>query len=47
MKIIITIGDFKVEVSDNTDSAIKYNFVEIRQTITSVVADYIKLNKQD
>jgi hypothetical protein len=47
MKIVITIGDFKVEISDNTDSAIKYNFVEIRQTITSVVSDYNSLNKQD
>jgi len=46
MKIVITIGDFKVELSDNTDSAIKYIFVEIRQTITSVVTDYKSLNKQ-
>jgi hypothetical protein len=42
MKIVITIGDFKVEVSDTTDNAIKYNFTDIKELITSAVNDYNK-----
>lgn len=42
MKIIITIGDFKVELSDNTDNAIKFELDNIKKLITSVVEDYNK-----
>jgi hypothetical protein len=42
MKIVITIGNFKVELSDTTDNAIKYNFTDIKELITSTVNDYNK-----
>lgn len=42
MKIIITIGEFKVELSDTTDNAIKFQFEDIKKLITSVVEDYNK-----
>jgi hypothetical protein len=43
MKIIITIGNIKVELTDTTDNAIKYQFDDIKKLITSVVEDYKKL----
>jgi hypothetical protein len=42
MKIIITIGDFKVELSDDSVNGIKYEFENIKKLITSVVEDYNK-----
>jgi cellobiose-specific phosphotransferase system component IIA len=44
MKIIITIGNIKVELTDTTDNAIKYQFDDIKKLITSVVEDYKKLD---
>ena len=47
MKIVITIGDFKVEISDNSHTKIYSMPTNIQQIITSVVKDYNSLNKQD
>ena len=47
MKIVITIGEFKVELSDTTDSALKYHFTEIKELITSSVKDYNTISKRD
>lgn len=43
MKIVITINDFKVEITDTSDNAIKYSFEEIKNLITAITADYKKL----
>lgn len=44
MKIIITIGILKLEMTDTTNSAIKYHFDDIKKLITSMVEDYKKLD---
>lgn len=47
MKIVITIGEFKVEISDNTDTKIYSMPTNIQQIITSVVKDYNTITKVD
>lgn len=47
MNIVITIGEFKVELSDNSDYAIHDMPTSIKQIITSVVNDYNSINKVD
>jgi hypothetical protein len=47
MKIKITIGEFILELSDATDSALKYNFTDIKELITNVVKDYNSIPKTD
>jgi hypothetical protein len=46
MKIVITIGEFKVELSDTTDSALKYNFIDIKELVTSLVKDYNSIKEE-
>jgi hypothetical protein len=48
MKIIITIGEFKVEISDTSNDYAIYNMTtDIKQIIKSVVQDYISIPKID
>lgn len=47
MKIKITIGEFILELSDTTDSALRYDFKEIEELISSVVKDYNSIPKVD
>lgn len=47
MNIVITIGDFKVEISDTSDRQIYHMTAYIKQIITSVVQDYNSIPKQD
>ena len=47
MKIIITIGDFKVELSDTSDHEIYHMTTDIKQIISSVVQDYNSIPKTD
>jgi hypothetical protein len=43
MKIIITINDFKIELSDTTDNALKYSFTDIKEVINTAVKEYNNL----
>ena len=47
MNIVITIGEFKVELSDTSDYAIYDMPTNIKQIITSVVTDYNSIPKVD
>lgn len=42
MKIVITIGDFKVEVSGTSEHSMYHSWSSIKDLITSVVNDYNK-----
>ena len=47
MKIVITIGEFKVEISDTSDREMYHMTTDIKQIITSVVNDYNSIPKVD
>jgi hypothetical protein len=47
MTIVITIGDFKVEISDTSDRQIYHMVTDITQIISSVVKDYNSIPKTD
>ena len=47
MNIVITIGEFKVELSDNSDREIYHMTTYIKEIITSVVTDYHSIPKID
>jgi hypothetical protein len=47
MKIVITIGDFKVELSDTSNREICYMVPDIKEIITSVVNNYNSIPKID
>jgi hypothetical protein len=45
MNIIITIGEFKVEILDTSNREIYYMAPDIKQIISSVVQDYNSIPK--
>jgi hypothetical protein len=47
MNIVITIGDFKVEISGTSDREIYHMSTDIKQIISSVVNDYNSIPKTD
>lgn len=47
MKIVITIGEFKVEISDTSNREIYHMTPDIKQIISSVVQDYNSIPKID
>ena len=47
MDIVITIGDFKVELSDTSGREIYHMVTDIKEIITSVVNDYNSIPKID
>ena len=47
MEIVITIGDFKVELSDTSGREIYHMVPDIKEIITSVVNDYNSIPKID
>lgn len=47
MNITITIGEFKVELSDTSDREIFHMTTYIKEIVTSVVTDYNSINKVD